>query len=126
MELMHRILVTKKTVSRWRARHPGEAWCIAGEFVRVSDRWIVIREVDWTPAPVHTGKDAYIALRLRQELAEGFVRQGVRPGHVIEIWPDNRPEHMIANFSNALPPEVSDDLAYELTSEADGTEKNAG
>ena len=121
MELMNRILVTNRTVSRWRARHPGDAWCIAGEFVRATDRWIVIKEVAWSPAPVHTGKIAYVALRLRKEFKEGLVRQGVRPGHVIEIWPDNQPEHMIANFSQALPPEVSDDLASELTSEADGT-----
>src|SRR4051812_42620666 len=105
MELLQRILVTKRSVSKWTDRHPGEAWCIAGVFVRASRHWIVIEEIDWSPAPTRTGRVAYIEFGLRKEFRDGLVHQEVRPGHVLEIRPDNQPARMIANFSNPLPPE---------------------
>jgi hypothetical protein len=118
MKLMNKKLITRRTVSRCKARHPGYEWGVEGRFVRATRRFIVLEEIEWndipgveTPVPQRTGRIVFIPFRLRPDMRNALFTQDVWPGDLIDVSPDIEDRRfVIANFSWRQNPGITSEV----------------
>jgi hypothetical protein len=118
MEMMNKKLITRRTVSRYKTRHPGYDWSVEGRFVRATHGYIVLEEIEWndipgaeSPVPLRTGRIVYIPFRLRPDMRNALVAQDVRPGDLLDVSPDIEDRRfVIANFSSRQNPGITSEV----------------